>query len=75
MWSLLDRISYRIIIPLAVVMFLAPFRPMPHALEKINMLIAGSLNRPIDIFDLIFHLFPTLIVLLKLVRSSIKTDR
>ena len=75
MWSLLEKIPYSVVIPLAVVLFLAPFRPMPHALEKINMLIAGNLIRPIDIFDLFFHLFPTLMLLLKLYRSSIKADR
>ena len=75
MWSLLEKIPYGVVIPLAVVLFLAPFRPMPHALEKINMLFAGNLIRPIDIFDLFFHLSPTLILLLKLYRSSIKADR
>jgi len=50
-------------------MFLAPFRPMAHALEKMNMLLDGTLIRPIDIFDLFFHLFPTLILLLKIFRS------
>jgi hypothetical protein len=74
MWAHLDKIPYKIIIPLAIVMFLAPFRPMPHALEKINMLIDGTLSRPVDIFDLFFHLIPSLILLLKLFRSSIKTD-
>ena len=75
MWSFLDKIPYGVIIPLAIVVGLAPFRPMPHALEKINLLIAGSLTRPVDIFDLFFHLFPTLILLLKVYRSSIKADR
>ena len=69
MWAILDKISYRVIIPLAILMFLAPFRPMPHALEKLNMLLNGTLSRPIDIFDLFFHLIPTLILLLKLYRS------
>ena len=69
MGSLLDKIPYTVIIPLAVWMLLAPFRPMPHALEKLNMLLNGSLNRPIDIFDLFFHLVPTLILLLKVFRS------
>jgi len=73
MWKLLGKISYSIIIPLAIVMFLAPFRPMPHALEKINMLIDGTLSRPMDIFDLFFHLIPSLILLLKIIRSSIKS--
>jgi hypothetical protein len=69
MWALLDKLSYAVIIPLAVLMLLAPFRPMPHALEKLNMLLNGTLSRPIDIFDLFFHLIPTLILLLKLYRS------
>ena len=71
MWKLLDKISYSIVIPLAVLMFLAPFRPQPHAVEKIGMLIDGTLSRPVDIFDLFFHLIPSLILLLKIIRSSI----
>ena len=71
MWALLDKISYRVIVPLAVLMFLAPFRPMPHALEKLNMLLNGTLSKPVDIFDLFFHLVPTLILMLKIFRSFI----
>jgi len=69
MGTLLDKIPYKIIIPLAVWMLLAPFRPMPHALEKLNMLLNGTLTKPVDIFDLFFHLFPALILLLKGIRS------
>ena len=69
MGKLLDKIPYIIIIPLAVWMLLAPFRPMPHALEKLNMLLNGTLTKPVDIFDLFFHLFPALILLLKGIRS------
>jgi len=72
MGTLLDKIPYIIIIPLAVWMLLAPFRPMPHVVEKMNMLLNGSLNRPIDIFDLVFHLTPTLILLLKVIRRFIR---
>ena len=79
MWSLLDKIPYTVIVILAVWMGLAPFRPMPHILEKFNMLLNGSLTKPIDIFDLFFHLAPTLILMLKLFRGftkrHIKTDR
>jgi len=69
MWALLDKIPYTVIIPLAVWMLLAPFRPMPHVVEKLNMLLNGTLNKPLDIFDLLFHLFPVLILLLKGIRS------
>ena len=72
MGAILDKISYGVIVPLAILMFLAPFRPMPHALEKLNMLIDGTLSRPVDIFDLFFHLVPTLIVLLKFGRHFIR---
>ena len=46
-------------------MLLAPFHPMPHVLEKIIMLKNGQLHRPIDIFDLLFHLAPLLLLGLK----------
>ena len=69
MFSILDKIPYTIIIVLAVVMILAPFKPMPHVLEKLIMLKNGTLTKPIDIFDLIFHLTPTIILLLKMYRS------
>ena len=65
----LDRIPYPILILAAVFLLLAPFRPMPHVLEKFIMLKNGTLHRPIDIFDLIYHLLPTLLLILKIVRS------
>ena len=71
--SFLDKIPYSILIVFAVVMILAPFRPMPHVLEKLIMLKNGTLTRPIDIFDLFFHLIPTIILLLKIFRSFSKS--
>lgn len=72
MWTLLDKISYPILIVIAVFMLLAPFKPMPHVMEKLIMLKNGTLTRPIDIFDLFYHLIPTAILLLKLFRSFSK---
>ena len=69
MWALLDKISYPVLIGIAVFMLLAPFKPMPHVVEKLTMLKNGTLNRPIDIFDLFYHLIPTIILLLKVIRS------
>jgi hypothetical protein len=65
MQAILDKIPYSVLIIAAIFMLLAPFRPMPHVLEKLIMLKNGLLTRPIDIFDLFFHLLPTLILLLK----------
>ena len=72
MWDWLDKIPYAILILVAVLMLLAPFRPMPHVLEKLIMLKNGTLNRPIDIFDLFYHLIPTILLGIKLYRSYFK---
>ena len=69
MLKLLDPIPYLPLILLAVFMLLAPFRPMPHVLEKLIMLKNGTLTRPLDIFDLFFHLAPSAILLLKWYRG------
>jgi hypothetical protein len=62
----LDRIPYSLLVPLAAVMALAPFVPEPHLWEKLKMLAAGTLVRPIDIFDLFLHGTPLLLLALKL---------
>ena len=72
MWALLDKISYPVLIAVAVFMLLAPFKPMPHVVEKLIMLKNGTLTRPIDIFDLFYHLIPTVLLLLKIFRSLSK---
>jgi len=47
-------------------MALAPFVPEPHLWEKLKMLAAGTLVRPIDIFDLFLHGAPLVLLALKL---------
>jgi hypothetical protein len=71
MWRFLEQIPYSTLIIVAVLMLLAPFRPMPHVVEKLLMLRNGTLHRPIDIFDLFFHLIPTLILGLKLLKTYV----
>ena len=70
--AILDKIPYSILIVIAVFMLLAPFRPMPHVVEKLIMLKNGTLTKPIDIFDLFYHLLPTIILLLKIYRDYLK---
>jgi hypothetical protein len=69
MWTVLEKIPYALLIGISVFMLLAPFRPMPHVLEKLMMLKNGTLNRPIDIFDLFYHLIPLALLLLKIYRD------
>jgi hypothetical protein len=69
MWSFLDKIPYSILIVVTILMLLAPFRPMPHVIEKLIMLKNGLLTKPIDIFDLFYHLIPTLLLVIKIIRD------
>ena len=67
--SFLDQIPFSILIIAALTLGLAPFVPEPHIWEKLKMLFAGTLSRPIDIFDLLMHAAPFVLLLLKLLRE------
>ena len=66
----LDNIPMTLLLPIAVVLALAPFTPEPHLWEKLKMLAAGELVKPIDIFDLFLHGTPLVLVVLKLLRGN-----
>jgi hypothetical protein len=66
----LDKLPLTVILALAVFLALAPFVPEPHLWEKLKMLFAGSLTRPIDIFDLFLHGAPLVLLVLKLTRLA-----
>lgn len=63
---LLTKIPWTVLLPLAIVFGLAPFRPEPHLVEKLRMLAHGQLTRPLDIFDALMHSTPLLLVAGKL---------
>jgi len=69
MLAWLDGISYGVLVPIALLLGLAPFQPKPHLVEKIQMLAQGTLSKPIDIFDLLLHGIPVLILLVKIIRD------
>ncbi len=64
----LDRIPLLLLAALAIYMAIAPIQPEPHLVEKIRMLSQGTLSRPIDIFDLLMHATPLVLLVLKLWR-------
>jgi hypothetical protein len=68
----LDRLSLPLLLIVALTLGLAPFFPEPHVWEKLKMLAAGELVRPIDIFDLLLHGTPWLLLLAKLIRLAVK---
>jgi hypothetical protein len=67
----LDRQPLLIFVIAALTLGLAPFVPEPHLWEKLRMLMAGSLSRPLDIFDLLLHAAPWALLLLKLYRQTL----
>jgi hypothetical protein len=75
MIRLLDAIGYQFLVPLALILGLAPFRPEPHLVEKIRMLSQGTLQKPIDIFDLLLHATPIILLLIKVVADVIRKSR
>jgi hypothetical protein len=66
----IDRLPLVLLLIAALTLGLAPFAPEPHVWEKLRMLAAGTLSRPIDIFDLLLHGAPWLLLLLKLARIA-----
>ena len=65
----LDEFPWLALIAIAVLMAMLPFEPEPHLSEKLKMLEDGTLAKPMDIFDLFWHLLPCILLVLKFVRS------
>jgi hypothetical protein len=70
----LDNFPFPLLIVLTIFMLGAPFVPEPHLVEKMRMLSEGTLSRPLDIFDVVWHLLPAVLLALKLYRRQKNTD-
>ena len=64
----LDKIPLPMLVMIALMLGLAPFVPEPHVWEKLKMLADGNLAKPIDIFDLLMHGTPWVLLGLKSIR-------
>lgn len=65
----LDRIPLLWLALIAVWLAVAPVVPEPHLVEKLRMLTQGQLTKPIDIFDLLLHSVPAVLLVLRLWRD------
>ena len=74
MLRFLDSLPYTILIPAAILLAIAPFGQTPHLVEKWRMLFAGSLRRPIDVFDFFLHTVPLALLAAKAARHYL-SDR
>lgn len=70
MLALLDHIPLAPLVLIAVLLGSAPVVPEPHLVEKLRMLGQGTLTRPLDIFDLLMHAAPVVILALKVARMA-----
>ena len=68
---ILDNIPYRILIPIALWLAIAPISPAPHLVEKLTMLKNGELSKPLDVFDLLLHSVPLILLAAKLLRDYV----
>ena len=69
----IDRLPWLLVIVLCLTLGLAPFMPEPHIVEKLRMLRQGTLSKPTDIFDLLLHAAPFLLLLSKVLLMLRKT--
>ncbi len=67
----LDQISLSFLIIACLTLGLAPFIPEPHLVEKLRMLAEGTLKKPLDIFDLVMHGAPWVLLVVKLARMGL----
>ena len=66
MLSWIQALPVSILVILCLTLGLAPFVPEPHVWEKLKMLAAGNLTRPVDIFDLLMHGLPFVVLAIRL---------
>ena len=62
----LRKIPIPFLILLCLTLGLAPFAPEPHVWEKLKMLASGELVRPVDMFDMLLHGAPWLLLVARL---------
>lgn len=70
----LDKFPLLTLVIITAFLGLAPFAPEPHVWEKLKMLAAGNLHKPIDIFDLFLHGTPWVLLSLKLLRLQLVSN-
>jgi len=66
----LDEIPLVALLIAAVLMAMLPMQPEAHLVEKLRMFRAGTLTEFIDMLDVLWHAFPSLLLVLKLVLNT-----
>ncbi len=66
----IDRIPMGLLIVVAMWLAVAPIVPEPHLIEKLRLLSQGALSDPLDIFDLLLHSVPLVLLAVRLWRRA-----
>ncbi|MDQ7005581.1 MAG: hypothetical protein Q9N67_11950 [Ghiorsea sp.] len=69
MKGFIKGLPYPVLILMSIFMAFAPFQPEPHLVQKFEMLMAGSLTKPLDMFDVLWHLLPVGLLISKFLLS------
>jgi len=64
-----DRLPLAVAVVLCLTLGLAPYRP-PHVVEKLRLLASLRLERAIDVFDLVLHGSPWLLLAVKVAQMA-----
>jgi hypothetical protein len=60
-----ENLSWPMLLIMAALLGSAPMGAEPHLLEKLNMLLSGTLSKPLDMFDLLLHSSPFILLAIK----------
>jgi len=55
-------------------MLFAPFSPEPHLVQKYNWMLNGETFKAIDVFDVFWHVLPTILLLIKWRKRLMKSS-
>lgn len=69
MFGWLDNMDMPVAVFFGLLLGLAPFYPEPHIWEKLKMVAAGTLVRPLDAFDLCWHSLGFILIGIKIYRD------
>jgi len=70
MKEMIKSLPYSLLIIMSIFMAFAPFQPEPHLVQKFAMFMAGNLIKPLDMFDVLWHLLPIILLVTKFVLSE-----
>lgn len=69
MLAWLDKTDWFTLALVGGLLMFAPYSREPHLVEKLRMLVQGSLQAPVDVFDLLMHASPLVLFGAKLTRQ------